>query len=97
MHPHKQHEGNSAAAAADPSLLSATAVEIAEAEAVRSVDGLGGHDASAQGTGEHAPAARPVRRWKERSTRWRKQLESLGGDVLRVYVCMYVYVYIRVY
>jgi len=91
MHPHQQHGGNSAAAAADPSLLSATAVEIAGAEAVRSVDGLGGHGASAQGTGEHAPAARPMRRWKERSTRWRKQLESLGEDVLRVYAYVHIH------
>ena len=45
--------------------------------------GSGGHRGSGHGAGEdegeQAAAGRPVRRWKPRSTRWRRQLEMLAA------------------
>jgi hypothetical protein len=45
--------------------------------------GGGGHRGSGHGAGEEegeqAAAGRPVRRWKPRSTRWRRQLEMLAA------------------
>ena len=38
----------------------------------------GAHVASGQGVEEQLPAGRPLRRWKQRSLRWRQQLEQLA-------------------
>ena len=59
--------------------------------------GGGGHGAGEE-EGEQAAAGRPVRRWKPRSTRWRRQLEMLAAlpdEQVRCVCGVWVYSYLN--